>query len=290
MLDSNATSDLKQNSIVLLGLPGAGKSLVAQSLVEQFSCQLIDADVYNANNHIKPGVYEPDIEAYTVKSETNSVSKSLADNAKDTLSINGASQVWCVIDTRSTLDEINPWAKEYLSQIINITDVVVLSFLENSSLDTQAWWNRWLNQQIAKRNDDLTTDSTKNGLQVLRWFHKQFNVNELTAQKNVGFNEQKRVLPVHSLQVFEYHVDKVMLEHLLMGLDNSRRTLGMNLVRVKAQLNTFEYENIIQLEITPNRFDQFAATTNDCLGKVTVIGENLDKQWFEQLIRASQIS
>lgn len=290
MLDSNATSDLKQSSIVLLGLPGAGKSLVAQSLVEQFSCQLIDADVYNANNHIKPGVYEPDIAAYTVKSETNSASKNLAYNAQDTLSINGASQVWCVIDTRSTLDEVNPWAKEYLSQIINITDVVVLSFLENSSLDTQAWWNRWLNQQIAKRNDDLTTDSTKNGLQVLRWFHNQFNVNELTALKNVGFNEQKRVLPVHSLQVFEYHVDKVMLEHLLMGLDNSRRTLGMNLVRVKAQLNTFEYENIIQLEITPNRFDQFAATTNDCLGKVTVIGENLDKQWFEQLIRASQIS
>ncbi len=250
---------LLDQKILLTGLPGAGKSRVAGSLQQQYGCDVLD---YQTWQPADSGLYE-----------WNDVGQ--LPNPVDDI------QQWCVIDARSTLQDEPEWIALSLKKILATADAVVFSFIENTALDQQSWWNRWLADSFAELGREPAP--------VVRWFHQQFatgfkgfeNLNLPTVEANV--------VPLGKSVEFEFQVGQVVLDHLLMGLDNSRRNLGMKITRVEAVLQTFEFDNLVALQGTAYRFDRFAAEQNAQAGIIKISGFDLDQSWFNQLIQASSI-
>lgn len=251
---------LNQKTIGVVGLPGSGKSRVVQSLVEQFGCHQLDECTFCEQ---QKGVFEC----------------CLTENA---LSIAEDTQIWCVIDVRSILAATDGWSVSRLMTLLKISNAVVFSFIENSDLDTQAWWQRWLNQQFK--------DLGLAPVPVLRWFHQQFNfTDENMLNLKTIVHSSNRFLEGFKPEVYQFDVDKVVLDHLLMGLDNSRRNLNMNIVRVHAVLETLEFDYLLELEVSANRMDSYKAQQRTPKNAITIMGFNLDKKWLEQLIYASKL-
>lgn len=258
---------LATQSIVLLGLPGCGKSRLAESLKQQFACQLHGNSIELAQlQTTRPGCFE-------WQDFLN----------PPQLSLN--QQAWCVIDVRSVLPE-SSWLESRLVELLTISDGIIFSFVESASLDDQAWWNAWLNQVFATLNKPKPP--------IVRWLNQQFPADfagfsqiESTPlqQLNATDNNDKAL----QIETYRFTVGKIVLDHLLMGLDNSRQNLGMKITRVTAVVETLEYENLVQIEGSAYRWDMFAAEAGIRPGSLAISGVGLDQAWLSELVKACEL-
>lgn len=185
--------------------------------------------------------------------------------------------VWCVIDIRSPFDEGRDRAAvEHLAFLVRQASGVVFTFSEAADLDSQTFWSQWLRQQ----QPQVPVVRLVNGRFPQAW--QGFKEVDLPGEKGLS-----PVLKASSLQTFEFEVGPVYLDHLMMGLDNSRQNLGMQIWRVAAVLDTFEYENRVALEATPFRWDSYAADTGQVAGRIRVQGLELDEKWLKEVIEAA---
>lgn len=257
---------LSNQKIVLTGLPGSGKTRVMNVLKQQFSCdELTVNDLNETANLTRPGCFEwQDFTRLPLTLGVNHCSEN--------------QQIWCVIDVRSKLPDVE-WLQQALENLLMVADGVVFNFVEAASIDEQSWWSRWLKEHsdrvlpiVRCLNAQLPGSFT--GFEIVKKDDKLFNV---------------KLHDIGQLQHFEFEVSKVVLDHLLMGLDNSRQNLSMKICRVKALLNTLEYENIVALEGSAYRWDSYAADWDGSelkLGRILVSGIGLDQAWLKQLVDA----
>lgn len=278
---------MQSQNIVLVGLPGAGKSQLANALQNQFACSVLDKTAIKRDNQqiefTRPGIYEwHDLNHLPI--------------------LNNQYLVYCVIDIRSVLlNHAHQWPQQILQRLLNLADGVVFSFTENSSLNDQAWWNQWLTQNSPLKRLPVVRLLNQNLPNEFKGFEKQNNpiIEESTGSNQPTKNTQWP--PLAEIQCFEFYVERVMLEHLLMVLDNARQNLQANITRVTGVINTFEYQNLVQIEGTPYRWDTFAAdnTFNDDqkshlgrdfkVGKITVCGTEINQNWLAELIQACKV-
>jgi len=260
-------SDLASQNIVLLGLPGSGKTKVAQSLVQQFNCTILNELNAPYNSNEQEGCVE-------WQDFLQLPSKNLKSNQ----------QFWCVIDVRSTLDLLlnvhATWLEDELKKMVAISDGVVFSFVEAASLGEQAWWSQWL----------VKNTTTKKP--IARWMNQQFSSDftgfdtKGTIQSKSGKEDFEALSEKN--QSYHFSVNRIVLDHLLMGLDNSKQNLAMKIMRVTGRVDTLEYENLVEIEGSAYRWDTFAATSDKEVGQITVSGIGLDQAWLSQIIRAAQ--
>lgn len=237
-------------TVSLLGLPGSGKQRLKQALVEQLGC--------------KPENIHPSSDI------------SLSDRSED------FDQTWCVIDVRSGLQSNHdPLAVKQLESLVSAADGVVFNFMEASELDDQLFWGRWVKQRYPDKP-------------IMRFLNRQipkgwcgFEVVADKTEKPAAFSAL--AASDKALQSFKFDVGRVCLDHLLMGLDNSRQNLGMQIWRVQAVVDTVEYENRVAVEATPFRWDTFAAIPEAESGWIKIEGIDLNEAWLEEIIQASML-
>ncbi len=237
-------------TLVITGLPGSGKTRVIQSL---------------QNNLTRPGCFE---------------SQDLSDLNQVTLPY----QLLCVIDVRSPLvSGRDDWLAERLQQLLLSADGIIFSFLENSALDDQAWWNKWVALNAGH-------------LPIVRWLNQDFppGWQGFPVQQDL-LQSTVEVLPkeLKPLQLYEFSVGRICWEHLLFGLDSSKQNLGMKIARVKGVVQTLEYENKVVIEGSATRWELFAADQNNSavgvLGQLQIQGVDLDKAWLDEIVKASSV-
>jgi energy-coupling factor transporter ATP-binding protein EcfA2 len=258
---------LATQSIVLLGLPGCGKSKVAKSLNKQFSVSLYgeitESDLMQST---RPGCFEWQNFTKPPKPEKDA-------------------QVWCVIDVRSTLPD-SSWLEGYLTQLLSTADGIVFSFVEQASLQEQAWWNKWLTQVFRQLNRKKPP--------ITRWLNQEFpsGFTGFSKMEVVSSELSDNPLYEHSamqIETFRFEVGKVVLDHLLMGLDNSRQNLGMKITRVLGVVETLEYENLVELQCSALRWDMYASESEKPTGFIEISGIELDQAWLSQIVHASKL-
>ncbi len=186
-------------------------------------------------------------------------------------------QLWCVIDIRSKLSEQDELAGELLAGLLQQADGVVFNFCEAAELDVQSYWSRWVRQH----QPELPIVRVLNGRFPESW--SGFEAKKVNRPDQVG----QQTLSLADLQTFNFEVGTIYLDHLLMGLDNSKQNLGMQIWRVQAVIETFEYENLVAVEGTPYRWDTYAADEGAQPGWIKIQGFNLDQAWLNELVQAS---
>lgn len=185
-------------------------------------------------------------------------------------------QAWCVIDVRPLVGMVLSGAVEkHLQALLAYADGVIFSFVEAANLEAQSFWMQWVRQQ----SPELPVVRVMNQRFPESW--SGFEVDETQKGKYV---QPPRPL---DLQRFEFEVGTVHLDHLMMGLDNSRQNLGVDIWRVQAVVDTFEYENTVAVEATPFRWDCYAAESDQPVGKIRIEGIDLDQRWLNEIIQAS---
>ena len=241
------TECLNISNVLLLGLPGSGKNTVKKALMTRF---------------------ELPQEAISVASDWSCQDLSQYE------------QAWCVIDMRARfpLDATSLAFKQLETMLHNATGVV-FSFSEAAELDRQSAWVQWVKRQ-------------RPGLPVVRLnqndFPKSWSGFEKVPQFTVVKCRDSALSNLeHSLETLEFRLDKVSLDHLLMGLDNSRENLGMQIWRVQAVLATYEYENLVAIEGTPFGWDTYAADSGQQEGYLRIKGVGLQKDWLDEIVKAS---
>ena len=187
-------------------------------------------------------------------------------------------QVWCVIDIRSTLKGVADSSIElHLKHLVEKADGVIFNFTEAAELDAQSFWSKWVRQQSKT-------------IPIVRVLNQRF------PEVGLGFESNKVSRPAcfqktdfipEALETYRFDVNTIHLEHLLMGLDSSKHNLGMKIWRVQAVVQTFEYENLVAIEGTPNRWDTYAAEADQKLGWIKVQGFELQQAWLNEIIQAS---
>ena len=237
---------LSAQTVCLTGLPGSGKRRLKKVLQAQFA--------------LKPD-------------------QLLLDN--ELTGSEMVSQVWCVIDTRSTLQGLQDRAiEEYLKFLVARVDGIIFNFTEASDLDSQSFWSRWVRQQ----SPELPIVRVLNQRFPAKW--QGFEVSQAPKTGRPAGFQLIDFIP-DNLQTFEFEVGPLHLEHLLMGLDSSKQSLGMQIWRVQAVVQTFEYVNLVAIEGTPNRWDTYAAETDSASGWIKIQGVGLEKAWLDEIIKAS---
>ena len=293
---------LNAQNILLIGLPGSGKSRVANVLKSDFDCEVLsEKDVLlkkQAIEFTRPGVFEWQAmnngsELVNMKTDSNTF-------------------IWCVVDVRSVLSsDESAWANVQLRNQLAISDGVVFTFTEQSALDDQAWWNRWVAQhtsvQLLKTQADIkpinekpanTEQPTKDQtIKIARMLNNHLPVNFSGFEKRsipwvLSQKKSSDSSAYSSIICFEVPLKRVLLDHLLMVLDNAKQSLGMNITRVFGTVQTLEYQNLVAIEGTPNRLDTFAAkVTQDIQGNSSVLilcGVDLNQKLLIEMIQACQ--
>lgn len=261
-------------NIVLLGLPGSGKSYVAHALQQQFNCNVLNATdcllVDSILDFTRPGCLEwQDFLNLPMKLYEQ----------RDTQSF------WCVIDIRSVLPETGfEWLEEHLSQLLAIADGVVFTFTEAASLDDQAWWSQWVKNHSLSAKKPIVR-CLNQALPVSFSGFSGVQVDGVPFDK-VSFQKPNLFQQVES---YLFDVERIVLDHFLMGLDSSRHNLAMRITRVKAVVKTLEYANLVAIEGTPYRWDTYAAESDMDSGKIEISGIGLDQTWLKQLIDAAKV-
>lgn len=185
-----------------------------------------------------------------------------------------------VLDVRKTPQlPQDQWLLDVLQSLLLNADGVIFHFMESAELNSQTYWQSFLREFAPN-------------LPVVRSFYQQLPAGE----ELFAMFSQK--LATHGLagdalnwQTFEFVVPKVSLEHLMMGLANSQQSLQMSIARIQANLDTFEYENRVALEVSPFNWNTFAV--DDSLakklpaGRIRICGQNLDENWLAQIVNAS---
>lgn len=236
---------------MLLGLPGSGKHRLKHILVDQLGCQ-----------PEKVGIFPEEVSA---------------DRLGD------FQQAWCVIDIRSvTRSGRDDLAMQRLEALLNASDGVIFNFTEASELDTQAFWSRWVKQKSkALPIVRILNQQLPNG-----WCGFEQRTDRIPLQEEVAVSEDRNV----AVRSYEFNVGRVCLDHLMMGLDSSRENLGMQIWRVQAVVDTFEYENLVAIEATPFRWDTFAADPGAKSGWIRIQGIDLQQAWLDEIVQASLLS
>lgn len=241
------TECLNISNVLLLGLPGSGKNSVKQALMARFDLPK---------------------EAISVASDWS---------CKD---LSQYEQAWCVIDVRARfpLDASNLAFKQLETMLQNVAGVV-FSFSQAAELDRQSAWVQWVKRQ-------------RPGLPVVRLnqnaFPKSWSGFEKVPEFALAQCQDSALSNLeHSLETLEFRLDRVSLDHLLMGLDNSRENLGVQIWRVQAVLATYEYENLVAIEGTPFGWDTYAADPGQQEGYLRIEGIGLQKAWLDEIVKAS---
>lgn len=233
-------------TICLTGLPGSGKRRLRDALVEQFA--------------LKPNQLLLDRELTGSEAVT---------------------QIWCVIDTRTTLLTLqDAMVEQHLTSLVEKSDGIVFNFTEAADLDSQSFWSRWLRKQAS----DLPIVRVLNQRFPESW--QGFESSKASKTSTPAFLQAENFRPAN-LQTFEFEVGSLHLEHLLMGLDSSKQSLGMQIWRVQAVVQTFEYVNLVAIEGTPNRWDTYAADPESVSGWIKIQGLGLKRAWLAEVIQAS---
>ncbi|WP_319379866.1 GTP-binding protein [Thiomicrorhabdus sp.] len=185
-------------------------------------------------------------------------------------------RVLCVVDARSAPPEANSWAAERLNSLLPFSDAMVLAFADEVSLLEQ---NRWTNRVMDQYP----------GLKLFRWGRHtldfpQFSSSPQTLQSKKCFWNSVQI------QTFRFDLGKVVLDHLMMVLDNARRSLGMQILRAKGVFDTLEYDNLVAVEAGVERIDIYAAESQDfnqpALGMLCLQGVDFDPAWLESMLHA----
>lgn len=265
-------SELSNKNIVLLGLPGCGKTRVAQSLQSQFACKSLNDELCELEvgfQFTRPGSLEWNNFLNLPEKQANQ-------------------EFWCVIDVRSTLPEIGAeWLHKALSDMLFISDGVVFAFVESASLDDQAWWSKWIANH--------STAQTKKP--IVRWMYQNFPAGfkgfDVAIEKveNVASSavDEIEYSSSQKVETFRFSVERIVLDHLLMGLDNSRHNLAMKICRVQGVVQTVEYSNLVAIEGTAYRWDSFAAEADIGQRELQVSGIGLDQAWLTQIVKAATV-
>ncbi|WP_178863154.1 hypothetical protein [Thiomicrorhabdus cannonii] len=104
----------KTAQILLVGLPGSGKSRVQQAIREQLDLECVELGTL-------PDLGEPK---------------------------QPHQQVWCVIDARPAFDEMqDAHALSHLAELLQLADGVLLNFIEAADLTLQSHWIKWIKAQ-----------------------------------------------------------------------------------------------------------------------------------------------
>jgi hypothetical protein len=183
-----------------------------------------------------------------------------------------AIRTWTLIDIRSELSHSK--AEVYLLNCLQQSSAVIFTFAESADLSVQAFWQNWM-----KKHDVQ--------LPIMRWFSQTFPENWHWQELGDQRQTEMAKLPLLELEQITFDVEKVYLEHLLFGLDAVKQNLGMDIWRVKANLQTQEYENPVAIEGTVNRWDTFAA--NKVEEKLEILGTALDETMLQEIVTASKL-
>lgn len=241
------TAGLNISNVLLLGLPGSGKNTVKHALMTQFGLSQGGIDV--ASDWTCEGLSQYE-------------------------------QAWCVIDMKAPFPlNSSGLAVQQLEMMLHNVAGVVFSFSEAADLDRQTAWVHWVKRQ-------------RPGLPVVRLrqnaFPHSWSGFKTVPQLEVGKCRPSALSGLeYSLETFEFRLDRVSLDHLLMGLDNSRENLGMQIWRVQAVLSTYEYENLVAVEATPFGWDTYAADPGQQQSCLRIEGINLEKNWLDEIVQAS---
>jgi len=191
-------------------------------------------------------------------------------------------QVWCVIDIRSTLQGLADERIEHdLIALLKKADRVIFNFAEAAELEVQSYWSKWVRQQ-------------SQAIEIVRVLNQRLPEQALEClSTNISrpANVQKHDFICETLETYHFEVNTIHLEHLLMGLDSSKQNLGMQIWRVQAVVQTFEYENLVAIEGTPYRWDTYAAERDEAFeaksGWIKIQGFQLQQAWLSEIIQAS---
>lgn len=247
-------------SIALVGLPGSGKSRIQQALVaSQTSLTAGQA------------VLAQDLKIVEVGEK----------NEQDDQSFD---LVLCVIDVRSTLvADRDDWLEAQLQDMLSSSHAVIFNFLEASSLDDQSWWGSWIKVNAS----ELTVFRVLNGKLSDSLFSLLSDCLPSRGTRTGG--DPSKVLPQLAWDSFEFEVGPISLEHLLFGLDSSKQNLGMKIARVTGVVETIEYANLVELQGSALRWDSYAAAQDAVAGKISIVGQGLDRSWLQEIIKASLV-
>ena len=174
---------------------------------------------------------------------------------------------WLVIDVRSKLN--NTKAEVFLKENAKISSLVIFCFAEESGLDVQVFWQKWVKENSPK-------------LHILRLFHKSIKEDFIIEQH---LKTSKTIAKQLQLQTVIFSPATLNLEHLMAGLDACKQNLQMDIWRIKGKILTTEYSNPVALEVTINRWDTFGC--EHALGEIKISGKNLNKKFLQEVIDAS---
>ncbi|MBN2646172.1 MAG: hypothetical protein JXR44_00115 [Thiotrichales bacterium] len=230
----------KPQCLQLFGLPGCGKRRLAQAWQDRVGC-LIEPVPFNA--------------LPLLKSDSNTVR-------------------CLVVDARSFWQQSrDAWLEAKLQCLLQAAQLVVLHFLEATSLELQQRWQQWLRQQAPDLPIRLSVQhALPSGL---------FD----TLRPSLDFTAVQK--PVDTWQTHTFCLERPNLEQVLMVLDNAKSALGMRIARVQGVLATQEYANWVQIEGSALRWDLFAAAEllpSLFLGQLRIEGEALDLVWLESAL------
>lgn len=180
-----------------------------------------------------------------------------------------------VIDVRAPLPQTpaGEQAARYLQQAVAHSQGIVFQFMHQADLTAQSVWQKWCATYAPK-------------VPIFRVFNQTM---PRDWQAKLLPPIEGASLPQLALQRFDYKVPKLVLEHLLFGLDAAKQNLGCALFRVKGQLQTLEYENWVAIEGTLQRWDNYAAQPqpNQQTGWLQIYGQDLDAALLNEIVQAA---
>lgn len=203
------------------------------------------------------------------------------------------SVVYCVVDTRTPPAHYPDWLLEWQQALLQLSDGVIFNFIDQVGIDTQTAWSKWVTTHLLpSQKPNIKRWPAPNSAQSL--------LENLSIQKRrkvllepsltTFLAQSKQALP--NLEVFHFKVGKINLEHLLMGLDNSKQALQMKVLRVFGVLQTDQYAPLITLEGSAVAWHQHLDSEQESANSahtLTIWGLDLDRTWLNELIDVAQL-
>jgi hypothetical protein len=185
--------------------------------------------------------------------------------------------VWALVDCRARVEDT-----QALKTLLNAGDVLVLMFWHHVSLDDQAWWLSQCRELAADKPYVLKASQPLSAERV---------ANLLVASKTAQ-NPNWPQVAVWELD-FPY---RVVLQHAMFVLEGARQQMPGRLWRVRWTCQTQEYVNPVVIDMTPSRFEAEAATEQDTICRIRIVGEGVDQpqvqqqfhEWFRACIAPGQ--
>ncbi len=240
----------ESQKLVLSGLPGAGVSRLLKGIVDEFPENLI-CEKASFQKRV-----ELDVPCF-----------------------------W-VMDVRQDLTALQSqfaWWLEELKAGIQLSDAVILNFVEEADLTQQTQWQAFLRDNFPE-------------LPVFRSFYHampqglvEFAPKLKPSSKFTGRLSLDEPKKQSVWQCFKFEMPRVSLEALMMALANSQQSMQIKIGRIQGNLQTIEYENRVALEVTGPLWKTFAAESELPKDQLIIQGIDLDKNWFLELIAASKV-